>query len=296
MFLPLETIIHKTPLGIRCRDAATLAPVTDGLRITATPLIGSVKTRVAFMSRSGAFAFEGLPGLRDQEYPVGEEAVASPPAGVKFAIQAEDTLGRFLSWGMELTLPRDEVIQALLFSAPARPAATGLATIRGSLIEDGGAPAGHARISAQFSGVEMGAALADARGQFVMFLPWPDPLRPPIGVPVTSPNTAGRQTLDSMEWPVTLSFFYQPSTQKFICARPDGQIEIIVGQTSPPDWRCAPDLKSLMEQQAASVFPSTGGPPAPDMQVMIRFGQETIARPSAPSGVIASSLRLLPAP
>jgi hypothetical protein len=300
-FHPLETIIHRTPLGVRCLDSSNLLLVTTGLRITAKPLFVSAKTKVAFMTPSGVFAFEGLTGLHDLEYLSEDEVITSPSPGMKYAIQTEDTLGRFLPWGMELTLPRPDVFQAVLFSAPARSAIPGMAKIRGLLVESADKPASFAHIKVHASGVELGAGLADARGHFVLFFPWPNPLQPPSGGPVTSPNTAGRQTLNTMQWPVTLTFFYQPSAQKFICERPDGRIEVVTGQQAgltqrqSNGWRCVPDLKSLLVQQAARVLLSSGIQ-SPDLQVMIRFGLETIVRQQAHPAANNSSLQLFPAP
>ena len=67
-------------------------------------------------------------------------------------------------------------------------------------------------------------ALADWRGEFALLLPEPNPLLPPAGVSVTSPNTSGRQTITQLRWPVTLRFFYQPQGQLFITTDERGRV------------------------------------------------------------------------
>jgi hypothetical protein len=296
----LETLVRLPPLGMRCVDISTNAPVTTGLHATATPFGARGKTVTAFTTRSGVLAWQGLPGLHDFEFGEIEDAilspsVVSPPATKEFAILVEDLQSRYLPWGVALRLPRADVFRALLFPAPSRPAVPGLAVIRGSLKDaeryqqDGTPrPAAYARIEAQYETAgapTVYVGLADWRGQFALFLPFPNPLQPPSGVILASPNTTGRKTIAELRWPVTLSFFYEPDGQKFICTRANGQVELITVQldvvTDSPlqaGGRCVPDLPSLLTQAAALVASPAAGPPATTLQAEIEFGKETVLR------------------
>lgn len=299
-YQPLETVIRTPPLGLRCLDVTTRAPVT-GLRVSATPREGAARTRMATTTPSGVHAFQALPGLHEFEYgaesfPLTSPPLASPPFGKEFAIKVEDAAGQFLPCGLILTLPRREVITALLFSAPGRSAVPGFIAIRGGLQDRGRPPhadgtlepAGFAHITAQYGppGATVYRALADARGQFVIFLPPPNPLLPPAGIAPSSPNTAGRRTLAELRWPVSLTFFYRPADQRFICTSPDGRTEIILGQQagvtdlpqSASGLRCVPDLQSLLVQGAARVYASATSPPAATLESNIEYGKDLVVR------------------
>lgn len=298
---PLETVIRTPPLGLRCIDMATSAPVTAGLRIAATLKNVGRKTVLATPTLSGVHAFQGLPGMHDFEYDAQSLSVTSPPLtsppfGKEFAIRVEDDSGHFLPWALVLTLPRSDIVTAPLFSAPGRSAVPGFVAIRGSLKDkskparaDGLLePAGFAQVNAQYNVPNAAEyfALSDARGQFVLFLPPPNPLLPPSGVAPTSPNTAGRRTVAELRWPLTLTFFYEPSRQRFICTRPDGRIEIILGQQtgvtdvslSASGLRCYPDLQSLLVQAAAHAYATASGPAAATLELNIEFSKDLVVR------------------
>jgi hypothetical protein len=269
------------------------------LRINATAIDSDTRSTPAATTQSGVYAFHNLPGIHDLEYDDGSTTAASPPAsppaGKDFAILVEDPERRFLPWGVVLRLPRRDLFQAFVFSAPSRPMAPGLAVIRGSLKDatrtgsDGQLfPAAHTLVEARYeetSPPTVYVGLADGRGQFALFLPFPNPLRPPAGTAVTSPNTPGRRMLSELRWPVTLSFAYQPDRQRFICTRPDGRVEIVDGQQPgltdepPPGWRCVPDLPSLLrDQSAAEIARPAISPPAINMEIEIEYGKDKVVR------------------
>jgi hypothetical protein len=148
-------------------------------------------------------------------------------------------------------------------------------------------PAAFAYIKARYTSPSLSAeylAMADARGQFVLFMPSPNPLTPPPGVSVSSPNTASRRTIADLTWPLTLNFFYQPARQNFFCTRPDGRLESISGQrpgvTDVPQsrsgLRCVPDQPSLAAQAAASVYLSTSGPADSTLPANMAFGKDLV--------------------
>lgn len=308
----LETIVHLTPLGIRCVDLTTQIPVTRGLRITAAAIEGYGRTIVAHTTSSGVYAFHGMPGLHDFEFGMRPELlntppVTSPPFGKEFVIVIEDVEGRYLPSGIILTAPRNEIIEVPLFSAPSRATVPGLAVVRGSvsdasLLSADGKPrfAAHARVKAEYAftaSPNSYATLADARGEFAVHLPFPNPLRPPLGMMTTSPNTTGRKTLGELRWPVTLSFDYQPARQRFVCLRTDGGVEVLNGPEEeisdalPPGWRCAPELASLLQQTAAYIAQPAFSPPIMSLKAEVEFGKETVVRSTSKD----SRISLLPA-
>lgn len=294
-FVQLETVTHITPLGVACIDIATQTRITTGLRVTATSTTGIARTATAVATPSGAFVLHNLPGLHDFEYESSDETTTSPPITKEFAIQVDDRERRFLPWGMVLTLPRKGLFSSFLFSAPSRLMVPGLAVIRGALKDstrtgpDGGLlPAAHARIEAQYeltSPPTVYVGMADERGQFALFLPFPNPLSPPPGTTIVSPNTPGRRTLSELAWPVTLMFFYQPARQRFVVTRPDGRVEIIQGQQPgltdepPPGWRAVPELPSLLrDQTVARVVRPAASPASAELQIEIEYGKDKVVR------------------
>src|SRR5262245_51979780 len=132
----LERISILSPLGIRFWDAVTRTSISDGLTVTASPVSQPLIRRSAFVNRSDVFAFRGLPGLRDVENGLGDDAFwQSPPRQKEFIIEMNDARGHFLPARFQLPVPvkglarleclhsplSSEVEAIPLFSAPARP-------------------------------------------------------------------------------------------------------------------------------------------------------------------------------
>ena len=300
-YQPLETLTRTAPLGLRCVDIATRSQVSAGLSVTALALDRAARPTPATLTRSGVYALRDLPGLREFEFgddSVFESSPPASPAGLEFAVLVEDAWGRYLPYSMRLTLPRRRMMTTFLFPAPSRPHAAGLTTIRGSLrdttrtLADGSAaPARFARVEAEYDLTSPPTAyvgLADWRGEFALFLPEPNPLKPPAGVTVTSPNTSGRQTISQLRWPVTLRFFYEPQSQQFITTDERGRVSNLTGQTEgvtdePPAAsgpRYFPVLPSLLNQSASGVFAVAGasGPPGAALEAEIEFGKDLVTR------------------
>lgn len=311
-FQPLETLTRTVPLGLRCVDIGTRSQVSTGLSVTALPTERVARASGAYLTRSGVYAFRDLPGLREQEFADVDLTVSPPasPAGREFAVFIEDTRGRYLPYAMLLTLPRNGLLTTFLFPAPSRQGATGLLTVRGSLRDTtrtlpngSNAPAGFARVEAEYeetSPPTVYVGLADWRGEFALMLPEPNPLEPPAGVPTTSPNTSGRQTISQLRWPLTLRFFHEPQAQQFITTDERGRVELLTGQAagltdSAPDAaeaRYFPVLPSLLNQSAAGVFAAAGAPaPLAALEAEIEFGKDLVARTS---GATDSGVWLVP--
>jgi hypothetical protein len=254
----LESLIRRAPLGLRCRDLAREAVVSDGLTVLAWPLGRPAERRAALVSPiSGIHGFRSLPGLGDYEtgalpadawcgsppyggaLPAGNltdleglVSGASAPPFANFVVTIDDRLGRFLPQTLFLCLPRESLLEVPLFPAPARPTPPGLGVVRAELRERAaGRPAGWALVTARADG-ESYVGLADARGMVVIFLPYARPLPPLVGSP-----PYGGAALDQLSWPVRIEVFYQPAQQRRLAGRD------------------VPDTRSLLEQAAARIYP-----------------------------------------
>jgi hypothetical protein len=268
-----------TPLGIRFWDPAVDRPVGDGLRVTARPAGRPGRGRLATLTASGVYAFFGLPGLRDIEYPKDDPLGASPLTVRRFVVEVEDGLGRFLPATFAVDAPYLGIFPTepglptgapgvFLFSAPTRPILSTAAVVRASLeaisAVDGVTtrrPAAHTVLEVSPPGGPTRVGVADARGEVAVVFPYPSfataingggggsPLRSPVG-------SAGRR------WPLRLRVRHDPGT-----------LTVHPGST-------VPDLRSILEQGAASLRPSRLGTGAfvAEARVDLVFGQELVVR------------------
>jgi hypothetical protein len=295
-FVALETVTWRGPLGIRFLDLARGVPVSDGLEVRTWQLdgarvpSGAGPGQIAQQSPlSGIYGFRALPGLRLFE--TGERPssdwCASPPLtspptadelldlgtlrtlaqtdaggpGANFVVTVADRFGRFLPQLLLLCLPKDRLIEVPLFSSPARPAPSGLGAVRGEVWDAGaGSPAGWALVTASADGVVTYATVADARGMFVLFLPYASALPALQGSP---PHGSG--AIDQLTWLLTIQVYYEPGNQRSL----DG---------IPPSGAPAglpPDTRSLLQQGAAAVFDQPGVS-GPSVARLIRFGDDLV--------------------
>lgn len=118
---PLEEVRIVTVLGIRFWDAARDSQVSDGLVVSARAE-GTTAPRVtAFRTLSGVYAFQGLPGLHDLEYPPpGATPAASPPLTARLIVEVEDTEDRFVpvAFAVEVPLPYRGVLTTAVGGSP----------------------------------------------------------------------------------------------------------------------------------------------------------------------------------
>ncbi len=256
-FLSLETVIRRAPLGLRFVDIAREAPVTGGLIVTAWP-VGALTTagqRANQSPMSGNYGFRSLPGLR--EYEVDQRPATdwcpTPDNGdddANFVVAVEDREGRFLPQTLLLCLPKERVLEVLLFSAPGRTPLPGMAAIRGEVWERAAnRPASWAMITATVGGDKTYVAIADARGMFALYIPYAVrvSLSPPLNAPV-----------DQLKWPVEFKVFYQPGSQ-----------QIVPGLV-------APNTRSILNQASARVYRRLGNPARPNVTRDLRFGVDLV--------------------
>jgi hypothetical protein len=283
-FFKLETVIRRAPLGMRFLDLVRGVSVTDGLVVSAWRIGTSGPRQIAFTSPlSGVYGFRTLPGFRPFEVgerpasdwcasppdvgePTADEltsldtlqgllrAEESPPTGANFIVYVEDRQGRFLPQVMLMCLPKERLVEVPLFSSPARLAPAGLGVVRGELAIQGSQPlkpASWALVAASLDSHTY-VGVADARGMFILFVPYASALPPLEGSP---PHGSGN--IDQLTWPLTISVFYQPSRQQFV-----------------PDLD-PPDILSILEQGRATVYDRVGVA-GPNLVRSIRFGADLV--------------------
>ncbi len=258
-----------TPLGIRFWDPATDSQVAHGLRVRAWPDGATEPVREAFRTASGIYAFGGLPGLRDVEYPASNGGSVSPPASVRFVVSVEDQERRFLPTVLRVDAPFDGIYptalggsppgEALpgfyLFSAPWRTA-TALAAVRADLVrESTGEPAAWAVLELDVAESGVWHGIADERGSVALFFPVP-PFQATLGSSPPGPQAPPHEH----QWPVTARVRYEP------------------GRLETPAGAGAPDLRTILTQAACAVWASSNGAPAPELAATLNFGQDLVLR------------------
>jgi hypothetical protein len=109
MSTPLQVTGRQTlvaPLGLRFRDAATGAAVSQGLRVTLYPAANPSRRTQAFVNPSGVYVAHHAAGLRASETGAGDDAFwGAPPASAPFTVEVFDEERRYLPYSFPLTLP-----------------------------------------------------------------------------------------------------------------------------------------------------------------------------------------------
>jgi hypothetical protein len=277
-----ERLRTFTPLGIRFLDAVTEAGIDRGLTVTAQSLDGATPQTPAFRTRSGVYAFHGLPGLRRLERfdRVGAVREALPPP-TPFVVRVRDRLSRFNptvalvgapTWGLAPMLmdesppggvPADSsppgAVPAgiYLFPAPSRRVRSDVAVVRASLARHaGGEPAAHARLDVVVAGTRW-AGVADELGNVAVMFPYPifsgaGPASPPPGSQGIPP--------EQQSWALTVQVRYDPEALDY-----------------PPGSE-VPTLGSILIQSPTDTWPHAAGQPVGEMDAVLTFGHELIMR------------------
>jgi hypothetical protein len=286
MLAPPERVTIFTPLGIRFWDAAKDVPVKDGLMVTARSGTAPYSVVSAFRTRSGVYAFQGLPGLRHLEYPdEGGPLALSPPAGKRFLIEVTDTEGRYLPVTFGVDVPYQGIFPSgaptsppgnkppgfYLFSAPTRTVTPELAAVRAQL-EDRATqkPAGHAVLEIQAPGDQTWYGLADERGCIAVLFPYPTFTSPLHGSPPAPSPPEG----DGQSWHLNIRVRYSPPV------------------LSLPPGGSLPYLQSILSQAPGSIWSSVAvpyGQPLSWVSAELFFGQELVLRTDARSTLVISA-------
>jgi hypothetical protein len=109
MSTPSQIVGRQTlvaPLGLRFRDAATGATVSQGLRVTLYPTANPARRTQAFVNNSGVYVAHRAAGLRESEMGAGDEEFwSAPPASAPFTIEVVDEERRYLPYSFPASLP-----------------------------------------------------------------------------------------------------------------------------------------------------------------------------------------------
>jgi hypothetical protein len=267
----LEEIRFLTLLGIRFWDAALDEQVRDGLTVAARREAAYGSWVSAFRTASGLYAFRHLPGLRDYETGA-RDPLASPPDRTDFVVRIDDRTGRYVPALFRVALPlpypgiypvdvgsppggEPAVPGFLLFSAPTRAAAPGLAVVRARLVDRASLqPAAHAVLEVEANG-DRWRGIADARGQVAALFPYPM-----MDVQLhSSPPGLLSTPLQEQQWDVTV---------RVGCGPP----------LDVPEWQGLPDVASILHQPPALFWPTVGSGPVDESTWTLTYGQELILR------------------
>jgi hypothetical protein len=263
----LERSGFRGALALRGIDAGSGTAVADDLAAVAyrsgdpetrfTAIRSPVSTLLGFGVLPG---LGGSPGLQ-RAHSSGGAPLEWPavPAPEVFVVRVSDRARRYLPTVLAVGLPAAAPVEVPLYSAPGRPAPSGLATVRGEVrVSADGSEAAWAVVSLTAGGVPY-ETVSDGRGRFLFYLPYPEALPPLSAVAATG--------LDSVTWPLELRVRYQP-----------GALRPVAG-AAPGD---PPELGSIRGQAPALATlggsGGSGGGPAAELDLTLAFGTALVLR------------------
>jgi hypothetical protein len=280
----VESVRVFTPLGLALHDLVSDTRVVEGLQVDARP-VGGGRVSAAFQTRSGAYAFRGLEGMRPVELPAAGDPGSIPPAR-DFDVGVLDLRGRFVPTVLRVPVPTDGLVtQAVLglagdaptgsvplddlpiylFSSPSRALPAHLATVRAQLADDtSGAPAAFVRLEVVVDpdgpGRRRYSGISDETGAVVV--PFAYPRFGSIPGPIASVAAAGTrgEPTTEQEWPLRILVHYDPDA----LVRPPGLP--------------APVLDGVLAQRQGTVRSTAGGPAAASLEATLRYGAELVLR------------------
>jgi hypothetical protein len=290
---PVEQISIIAPLGIRFWDPAFDVQINDGLTVIAYPAGTRRPATTAFCTPGGIYAFQGLPGLHDIEYPQGDpSSPGSLPGIAPFLIEVADSASRFLpvaflvyapfSGIFPTDVPRSLAAPAppgfYLFSAPTRSGSSLTAVVRAQLSErldeSNEQPAAYAVLEIDEPAGNRWIGMADDRGAVAVLFPYPTFTGASNGASSLLPSAA----VASQNWPIDMRVRYQPSALIF------------------PTGSALPELRSILAQAPAAIWTQRASPPGQalaSLSATLVFGQELTVS-SAQESVLLISLGSLP--
>lgn len=217
----LEEISLVTPLGVRFWDVAAGTPAEGGLSVMAYRPVWPELTWTAVEGRNGVYSIRALPGLQRALNGAGDDAYwsANPPS-VPYLLSVTDPQGRYLPFGLSLTLPARGIAGLFasplftsltpdptwipVFSNPSRPISAPMGAVRAQL-QDAvtGLPAAWASVTVQTAPGVSATGLADARGVISLPVSYPEPRNFALSSPLGS-----SVKLTDQSWPVDISVSY----------------------------------------------------------------------------------------
>ncbi|RZL85266.1 MAG: hypothetical protein EOP32_00380 [Rhodococcus sp. (in: high G+C Gram-positive bacteria)] len=279
----VESIRVFTPLGLALHDLVSDTRVVDGLRVDARP-VGGGRMSHAFQTRSGAYAFRGLEGMRSVEM-AGTGERPSIPVGHEFDVSVVDLKARFvplvlrvpaptvglisqaeldLAGALAESVPLEE-LPVYLFSSATRILPAHIAAVRAQLADaSSGEPAAFARLEAVVDpdgpGRRSYSGLSDESGTVVVPFAYPRFGAVPGAIAsVPAAGTRGEPTLER-HWPLRILVHYEPA----VLDRPPGLPAATLG--------------SILTQRRAQVWTATVGLPGEAFDTTLRYGTELVLR------------------
>jgi hypothetical protein len=284
----LERLSIVCPLGVRFRDEATSAYITDSLSVIVYPA-SQPELRTSGVSNNGSvFVFRNLPGLRGVEHGDGDSAywTAQTPR-FDFVLEVHDRAGRYLPYSLAIKLPQRRILtievtsplssppamqagreegSLPLFSSASRSALDGLGVLRTELHDAGtGLPASWALVEARTGEQRLVTGMADREGRVMLPLFYPKPVIT-LGSPGSSNTPLTQQT-----WAVDFTVRYR---------RREPVPEI-------------PDLVDVLTQPAATAWEQTS-PLTVWTRATLQFGRE-LRLATASGGAGTATLLITPA-
>lgn len=222
----LERVRRRTLLGIRFWDPALDAQIADDLRVTLSPLDNPGKIVVAYRTRSGIYAFDGIPGMQEQETGSSGVDLSSPPTQRSYILTVDDPGGQFTTVAQVVNLPLpysglflvDDEFGSPdsrprgfnLYSAVSRLPQSQYVFVRGDLIDaQSSAPAAHALVRVITEEDISWFGIADDLGRFCVMMPYPF-LHITYG---SSPPVNDGVRLFQRAWNIRVSVMYAPGAQ-----------------------------------------------------------------------------------
>lgn len=278
----VESVRVFTPLGLALHDLVSDTRVVEGLQVDARP-VGGGRVSAAFPTKSGAYAFRGLEGMRPVELPAAGEP-GSIPVARDFDVGVRDLRSRFVPTVLRVPVPTDGLVsQALLglagdaptgsvplnelpvylFSSPSRALPTHLAAVRAQLADDASsAPAAFVRLEVVVDpdgpGQRRYSGVSDETGAVVV--PFAYPRFASVPGPMASVPAAGTRGQPTTEqaWPLRILVHYDPDA----LVRPAGLP--------------APVLHGVLAQRQGTVRATAGGPAGASLEATLRYGAELV--------------------
>jgi hypothetical protein len=280
-----ERVTILTPLGIRFWDAARDAQVTEGLHVSARPVGQPLATPIAaFVTASGIYAFQGLPGLQAIERPPADTPdllFPGPAQSLPFWIDVVDRERRFVSVTFKASAPTQGLLfhnvappvppGFFLFSSPSRSTWAGIAAVRADLVDaTTGSAAAFAVVQVQVPGPGLVLGIADDQGRVVVMFPFPTVVRQASPPPAPIPS-----------WPLTVSIRYSPASLTLVPTAPLSHL------LAPGPLR--PELGSMLAQAPAKILPVSGGASVPVLGVTLTADAELVLKTQNRSELLIQS-------
>jgi len=273
---PQEVSQTFTPLGIRLWDLTLNLPIADGLAVNLRRAESNAPAVTAVLTRSGVYAFFGLPGLYAAEHP--GPGGYGPPRTFRYVVTVQDLLGRYLPAVLVYTLNQTGAVLvqgspdatpgarvAHLFSAVSRTVPPGVGAVRADLWDyDANQPASWAVLRVQIGGQsETWTGIADAAGRVLVLVPYPVMQALQLG----SPPGTGQGSITSQSWPLTVEALYSPDQLTLPAAN--------FNDVQWP-WTGTPSLRDILRKQQAALIWTSSLTPATQLTANLNFGADLV--------------------